>query len=284
MAGAYLILLREGLEAALVVGVILAVLSRMGQMALARYVAMGIGAAMLCSVLFAFAAGGISDLFDGAGQEVLNGTILVLAALMITYVIVWMRRHHKQGMKAAISEEVHQRADGGGLGVFMLAFLSVFREGAESVLFLWGVSASSGESTAVVISGGLLGLATAVALAAALFKGGQRIPVKTFFNVTTVLLVFLAAGMLSRGIGYLVAVDWLPALIYTVWDTSALLSERGGLGGLLAILFGYNANPSLIEVLTYGGYLLLVVIWIRLRAINDAREAATATPTPAAGS
>ncbi len=261
MVGAFLILLREGFEAALIVGIILAALARMGAMQHARHVMAGVAAAALCSIGFAFVADGITDLFGGAGQEVLNGTILLVAGVMISYVIVWLKESRKQ-IEQQLAGQVRAHA-GRGVGLFVLAFVSVFREGAESVLFLWAVVAGGHDGMSRVLTGGVAGLLTAVVIAYLLFQGGRRIPLRAFFNATTVLLVLLAAGMLARGAGYFVAVDWLPALAYSVWDTGAILPERTGLGSVLAILFGYNANPTLMEVLVYGGYLAVVVAWLR---------------------
>jgi len=262
MVGAYLILLREGFEAALIVGIILATLARMGAMEYSRNVMAGVGTAMLASIGFALVADRLFDLFEGAGQEVLNGTILLVAAVMITYVIVWMKESRKQ-IESQLSAEVKQHLTGRGIGLFVLAFVSVFREGAESVLFLWAIVAGGGEGAGGIILGGLLGLASAVLIAWVLFQGGRRIPLRAFFNVTTVLLVLLAAGMLARSVGYWVSIDWLPALVYAVWDTNHILPERGGLGGVLAILFGYNANPTLLEVVVYVGYLSVVGVWLK---------------------
>ena len=260
MAGAFLILLREGLEAALIVGIILAVLGRLDQMRHVRMVYAGVGVAFIASIVFAVAADGLSDMFEGAGQEVLNGIVLMAAAVMITYVLVWLRESRKH-----MYDDITQQVQGNvtrGVGIFVLAFVSVFREGAESVLFLWGVMSGTGESVGRVVTGGLLGLAAAVVVAWLLFQGGRRIPLRQFFNVTTLLLVVLAAGMLARGVGFWVAVDWLPALMYSVWDTGAILSERSSLGGVLVILAGYNANPTLMEVLVYFGYLGGVAVWL----------------------
>lgn len=263
MAGAFLILLREGFEAALVVGIIMAVLARLDQRVYLRYVYAGILCALAASAGFAGVADGVSGMFDGAGQEVLNGFVLAAAAAMITYVMVWLRGTRGR-IEAELSAEVHRRAAGRGFGVFALAFLAVFREGAESVLFLWGVLAGGRGNAPSLLLGGLMGLAVAVLVAWLLFQGGRRVPLRTFFNVTTVLLVLLAAGMLARATGYWVAVDWLPALVYTVWDTSAVLSEGSGLGEVLAVLVGYNANPSLLEVLVYAAYLFAVGGWMWL--------------------
>ena len=269
MAGAFLILLREGLEAALIVGIILAVLGRLDQMRHVRMVYAGVGVAFIASIVFAVAADGLSDMFEGAGQEVLNGIVLMAAAVMITYVLVWLRESRKH-----MYDDITQQVQGNvtrGVGIFVLAFVSVFREGAESVLFLWGVMSGTGESVGRVVTGGLLGLAAAVVVAWLLFQGGRRIPLKQFFNVTTLLLVVLAAGMLARGVGFWVAVDWLPALMYSVWDTGAILSERSSLGGVLVILAGYNANPTLMEVLVYFGYLGGVALWL-MAGVRSGRQ------------
>ncbi|MDH4228854.1 MAG: FTR1 family protein [Nitrospirota bacterium] len=261
MAGAFLILLREGLEAALVVGIILAVVVRLGQPRYERHVFGGVAAAVMASVLFALAADGVGGLFGGAGQEVLNGIVLMLAAAMLSYVVVWLRSS-RHALREKITEKVHRQVGARGLGVFMLAFLSVFREGVESVLFLWGILLGSGDDMAGVLTGAGLGLASAVLLAWVVFQGGRRVPLATFFNVTTGLLVLLAAGMLAKGVGYWVTVDWLPALSYAVWDTGEVLPERSGLGAVLTVLIGYNSSPTLLEVLVYTGYLALVGVWL----------------------
>jgi high-affinity iron transporter len=261
MAGAFVIMLREGFEAALIVGIVLAVLARMGRMDLGRHVALGVAAAVAASVAFALFADGVGSLFEGAGQEVLNGAVLAVAAAMITYVVVWVRETRK-GLKAELTARVHEGA-ARGMGVFLLVFLTVFREGFESVLFLWGLLVSgAGTGLSGTLSGGLLGLVAAVGIAWALFAGGRRVPLTAFFNGTMVLLVFLAAGMLASAAGFWVSVDWLPALEYSVWDTSRVLPDGSGLGGFFALILGYNANPTLMEVLVYAGYLAGVGVWL----------------------
>lgn len=261
MAGAFLIMLREGFEAALIVGIVLAVLARLGRMDLGRHVALGVVAAVATSVAFAGLADGVGALFQGAGQELLNGAVLAVAAAMLTYVVVWVRES-RRGLKAQITARVEAGA-AKGVGIFLLVFLTVFREGFESVLFLWGLMVSgAGSAPGATLAGGLLGLAAAVGIAWALFAGGRRVPLTAFFNATMVLLVLLAAGMLASAAGFWVSVDWLPALEYSVWDTSRLLPDGSGLGGVLALLLGYNANPTLMEVLVYLGYLAGVGLWL----------------------
>jgi high-affinity iron transporter len=272
MAGAFLILLREGFEAALVVGLILAMLSRLAQPRHLRAAYAGVACALLASLAFAGAADAVSGFFDGAGQEVLNGIVLAAAAAMITYVVVWLKGRRGQ-MQAELSAQVSRRAGQHRLGVFLLAFLAVFREGAESVLFLWGILAGGRQDVGEVVLGAALGLAVAVAIAWVLMQGGRRVPLRPFFNVTTGLLVILAAGMLAHAARYWVAVDWLPPLVAPVWDTSAILPERSGLGEVLTVLVGYNANPSLTEVLVYAAYLAGVAVWLRIGAPSGPRPA-----------
>jgi high-affinity iron transporter len=262
MGGAFLIMLREGVEAALVVGIILAVLDRLNAGAYRRHVFFGVAAAVVASIAFALVADRVADMFEGAGQEVLNGIILAVAAATITYVVVWVREARGR-LAAELGEQVEQGLNSArGLGVATLVFLTVFREGFESVLFLWGVAAGTGADSTALATGAVLGLCTAMLLAWALFAGGRRIPLKQFFNATMALLVFLAAGMLAHAVGYWVSVDWLPALVYQVWDTSALVPESGVLGSTLMVMFGYNANPTLMEVAVYAGYLSLVGAWL----------------------
>jgi high-affinity iron transporter len=264
MAGAFLILLREGFEAALVVGLILGILTRLGRPGHARFVYAGVACALLASLAFAGMAEGVSGLFDGAGQEVMNGAVLAAAAGMITYTLVWLR-----GSKAQIEARMSAgagRPEGHRLSVFVLAFLAVFREGAESVLFLWGILVGGRQDVFDVLTGALAGLGSAVLIAWAIIQGGRRVPLRPFFNVTTGLLVVLAAGMLGHAAGFWVAVDWLPPLVAPVWDTSRLLPERSGLGQVLTVLIGYNANPSLMEVVVYAGYLAAVGLWLRFGA------------------
>ncbi|MFQ5509104.1 MAG: FTR1 family protein [Leptospirillia bacterium] len=260
MSAAFIIMLREGLEAALIVGIVLAVLARLGQRGRNRHVAYGVGLAVVGSIGFALLADGVTELFEGAGQEILNGVVLGVAAVTITYVVVWVRGRQK-GIGQQLAEQVEQ-AGVSGLGVMLLVFVTVFREGAEAVLFLWGVMLSgAGATLSATLTGALLGLSASAAIAWGVFASGRRVPLKVFFNITMGLLVLLAAGMLTSAVGLLVSVEWLPALEYAVWDTRHLLAEDSGLGALFGILFGYNANPTLMEVLAYAGYLLMIGAW-----------------------
>jgi high-affinity iron transporter len=140
--------------------------------------------------------------------------------------------------------------------LFALAFVAVVREGLETALFLTAAAFSAAGGQAGV--GAALGLVVAAVLGWAVYAGGQRLSLRTFFQATGLLLILFAAGLLAQGIHELQEAAWLPATVEHIWDLSALLSEDSTLGGVLKILFGYNANPSLLEAIAYGAYGLVV--------------------------
>jgi high-affinity iron transporter len=140
--------------------------------------------------------------------------------------------------------------------VATIAFVGVFREGAETVLFLWGLMTQTSVTGWGGISGGVLGIATASVLGWAIFRGGRHVSLTRFFAVTSVLLLLVAAGLFSTGVGKLEAFGLLPGSA-TLWDTSRVLDDRHGVGGFLAGLIGYRARPSVLEVLGYAAYLVV---------------------------
>jgi high-affinity iron transporter len=147
----------------------------------------------------------------------------------------------------------------------MLAFVGVFREGVETVLFLWGLLLQAGPSAGLStqMAGGLFGIVAGVVIAWLFFKGFGHLDLRLFFKVTGVLLLFIAAGMLASAGGRLVGAGLLPPLIEPLWDSSWLLDEQSLFGSLVAGLFGYRSHPSLLEVLLYCGYFPAVIVWLR---------------------
>jgi high-affinity iron transporter len=140
--------------------------------------------------------------------------------------------------------------------VGLIAFTSVFREGAETVLFLWGIVSEEGAGWGSLV-GGVAGIVGAAALGWAVFRGGQRLSLQRFFSVTTVFIMLLAAGLLSRGIGRMQGMGLLP-FSEPVWNTSWLLSDGSIVGGFLSGLIGYRAQPTLPEVVSYVAYVVVV--------------------------
>jgi high-affinity iron transporter len=256
MAASMLITLREGLEAALIVGIVLAYLAKTGTRGRSGAVWAGTVGAVVLSLL----AGGLIFLtageFEGRAEEVFEGTAMFTAVGVLTYMIFWMRRQ-AINVRAHLVAQVNSALQvGGGLALGLLAFVAVGREGIETALFMFAATkaASPGAATA----GGLLGLAAAVVLGFLLYRGTYRMNLRAFFNVTSVLLLLFAAGLLAHGIHEFHEAGLIPPLIEHLWDINAILSENSTAGSFLKALFGYNGNPSLVEVLAWAAYLGLV--------------------------
>ncbi len=263
MIASYLLALREGMEAALIVGIALGVLRRLRRADLIRPLWLGDAGAALLSLILGLALHQVGARLEGAAEEAFEGLTMLLAAVVLTWMIFWMQRQGRL-LRGHLEADV-QRAAGRGQAwaVFSLAFLAVLREGVETALFLTAAAMGSGSSSAFV--GGMLGLATAVVLGWALFATTLQLDVAKFFTVTGALLLLFAAGLVAHGVHELNELGWIPAVIEHVWDTSALLDDTSGVGQVLRALFGYNANPSLTEVLAYAAYLAGVLLALRRR-------------------
>lgn len=262
MAASLLITLREGLEAALIVGIILAYLAKTGNRARSGPVWVGTVGAVVMSVL----AGGLIFLtagsIEGRAEELFEGTAMLTAAGVLTYMIFWMRRQ-AINIKAHLQAQVNTALESGSaLALGLLAFVAVGREGIETALFMFAATKAASPFAATV--GGLLGLAAAAVLGYLLYRGTYRLNLRAFFNVTSVLLLLFAAGLLAHGLHEFHEAAVIPPVIEEVWDLNPILSESSTLGGFLKALFGYNGNPSLVEVLAWGGY-LVVVGWAYFR-------------------
>ncbi len=258
MIASLLITLREGLEAALIVGIVLGVLRKMGQSERSKPVWAGVLAAIIVSVIAALALNALGLAFEGQGEEIFEGVAMLLAAGVLTWMIFWMQRQGRQ-VQAELERDVHQAVTTrNSWALFSLAFVAVVREGIETVLFLTAASFSAtGVETLV---GGALGLVIAIALGWLLFAAGRRLDVRTFFRVTSVLLILFAAGLAAHGVHELQEAALVPTIVEHVWDVNRILNEDSTVGSLLQALFGYNGNPSLLEVVTYLGYFVAVAV------------------------
>jgi high-affinity iron transporter len=256
MAASLLITLREGLEAALIVGIILAYLAKTGNRERGTVVWAGTLGAVVLSLLI----GGLIFLtageFEGPAAEVFEGTAMFTATGVLTYMIFWMRRQ-AINIRAHLVAQVNSALEtGGGLALGLLAFVAVGREGIETALFMF--AATKAASPVAATAGGLLGLAAAVMLGLLLYRGTYRMNLRAFFNATSVLLLLFAAGLLAHGIHEFHEAGLIPPVIEHVWNINPILSENSTAGSFLKALFGYNGNPSLVEVLAWAGYLGLV--------------------------
>jgi|SRR5947207_15788795 len=281
MGGAFVVTLREGFEAALILGIVYTYLQKIGAERHYSYAtwggALGVLASGALGVLVTAFSGPLLDL----GPDVIALCVIFVAVIVLTLHGYWMRQHAR-----AVRGEVQSRIDAAQVThrlwiIGLIAFTGVFREGAETVLFLWGLltqaTSPSGWASAL---GAFLGLATAAALGWTIFRGGRRISLQRFFAVTSILLLLLAAGMFSTGVGRLEAMGVLPQSPM-VWDTSFALDDHGLVGGFLGGLIGYRARPSLLEVSGYLVYLVVAAAMLFRSGPTAPRSRATGGRIPA---
>lgn len=252
-----IIVFREMLEISLVLGILAA--ATVGVARRSWWISGGILLGIIGSGLLAVSLEQISAAFEGMGQEVFNASVLLLAAVMIGFTVVWMRGHARElsSHLKQVGGEVSSGARSSSFLAIVVA-LTVLRDGAEIVLLGHGLLAASQQSTLSLLLGGLLGLVVGAAVGYALYLGLLRAASRHIFTVTSWLLIFLCAGMVSQAVQFLSAADIVPSLIYPLWDTSAILSERGMLGQSLHVMLGYTARPSGMQVLCYVGTILIV--------------------------
>ena len=270
--GAALLTTREGLEASLIVGIVLAYLAKTDNRRYFSTIWLGTAAAVAVSIVTGAALFFTVGALEGRAEQIFEGAAMFSAVAVLTWMIFWMR---KQAVN--IKRELEQRiegaiAAGSAVGLASVVFFAVLREGWETALFLFAISESSSPLTTTI--GAIAGLVVAVALGVALYTGSRRLNLRQFFTVTGVLLIVFAAGLLAHGIHEFQEAGLLPMTIEHVWDTNGIVSEDSTAGEFLTTLFGYNGNPSLLEVLAWGSFataalaffLAPLVSWRRLSA------------------
>lgn len=262
MLPSYLLSLREGIEAALIIGIVLGALRQMRRTELIPAVWLGTLSAVALSLLGGVLLTTLGLSFEGAAEKIFEGITMILAAGLLTWMIFWMS-HTARTLKSDIESEVHRAAFGTGKrAVFFVAFLAILREGIELALFLTAsVFATDWLQTTL---GAILGLGTAILLGWSIFTAIIRLDLRRFFQVTGFLLILFAAGLVAHSVHEFNEVGWIPAVIEHVWDINAIVEENSTFGQLLKALFGYNSNPSLTEVLAYAAYFLAVFFGLRL--------------------
>jgi len=261
MFASALITLREGLEAALIVGVVLAYLGKIGRPDRRGAVWGGVAAALAASIVLAVALQALGAQFEGRAEQIFEGTTMFLAVLVLTYMIFWMRGQGHR-LRGRLEGEVGAAVSGGqGWALAGLAFFAVFREGVETALFL--SAAGMAAEGARILWGGLLGLAAAVILGWLIFNTTANIPLRRFFDVTSLLLLLFAAGLLAHGVHEFQEAGLLPTWLAPVWDINPILPESSLVGSFMKALFGYNGNPSLLEVTSYLVYWVAVLLGVR---------------------
>jgi high-affinity iron transporter len=272
----YLIGLREGLEAALIVSILLGYATKLGRTDLKPRIWAGIGLAVAVAVgVGAVLTFGTVELGDA--EPAIAGTLSVVAVGFVTWMIFWMVRN-SAGLSSALRSDVDRSLGGAGWGIVLLAFLSVGREGVETSLFLWTAVQSTGQSVVALI-GALLGIGTAIALGALIARGLVRINLSRFFTWTGALLVLVAAGVLSYGVHDLQESGLLPGIRAVVYDVSAVVPDGSWYGTLLKGIFSFSSVATWLQVIVWIAYVAVVgtcfVLALRRRPVAARRVASS---------
>jgi len=258
MLSSLLITLREGLEAALIIGIILAYLARTDNRQGFKHVWLGTLLAVVASLIAGAAIYLSAGQLEGRTEAIFEGLAMFAAAGVLTWMIFWMRKQ-AVNIKGHLYAQIQSALGSGSLlGLAMLAFVAVGREGIETVLFL-SAATRLAESPILFAAGGLLGLTVAIGIGYGIYKGTYRFNLRAFFSVTSLLLILFAAGLLAHGIHEFHEAGIIPPVVEHLWDINHILPEQSTFGRFLAAIFGYNANPSLVEVVAYFGYLSLAL-------------------------
>jgi high-affinity iron transporter len=277
--------LREGVEAALIVSIICAYLARTGNLGHLRRVGLGVAAAVVASAALGLVIFVTLGELRSPWEQVFEGTTMLLAAAVVTAMLFWMRRQASSvaGQLQRALERV--LSSGSAWSLALLAFTAVIREGLETALFLVGqataaTASAGGAGAASVLAGAAVGLAIAVGLGYAFYRGSRRLNLGRFFRWTGVLLVFIAAGLLSSAVHEFVEIGWITLGAQSAFDISRTLSNDAGAGLFLRALFGYSSTPEVVALAAWGSY-LVVILSLYLRPV-PVGPAARPKPAPVA--
>ncbi|HKP99046.1 MAG TPA: FTR1 family protein [Actinomycetes bacterium] len=271
MLTALLIMLREGFEAALVVGIVYAYIRRIDRPDLVTPMWQGMAAAAAVSIAAGIVVHLTVENLSGQPRLLAFAAVSLLAVVVLTWMIFWMRRQAhliKGELQDSVDQAIASRGDV-RVAVMTVAFLAVAREGLEAALFL--IAAATTEDGWAVLIGGLIGLAGAAALGALVVLGGRRIPMRQFFTVTGLILIVFAAGLVSRTVLWLQAAGELGTVWNNVYDLTAFrwLTVSTESGKFLGAMFGWDPRPSIEQIVAYLLF-LVTVSWLFLRAPRTA--------------
>jgi high-affinity iron transporter len=255
--GAFVTLLREGFEATLLIAIVLAYLVKIERREDFRQVWYGVGAAVAVSLIAAGALFMTAGELEGRAEYIFEGTAMWVAVGFLTYMVLWMRRESRtvaQGIRQSVDSAVERNSR---LALVSLVFVMVLREGIETGLFIFGITRTS--TPLQVALGAALGIAAAVGLGYVVYAGGKRINLGTFFKVTGVLLILVAAGLLAHGVAEFEEAGLLPAII-PLWDVSSapVVGEERLVSELMTAFFGWDPEANLLELIAWVTYLLAV--------------------------
>jgi len=260
----FVIYLREGIEASMIIAILLSYLKSIDQRRHFRDVFVGVGAAMVLLIAGGIAAYALVHQYDGSNvQTYFETATYVLATVALTYMTLWMAKHARTIASELRARSEHALTRGTRWGLGILAFQAVGREGLETMVFTLAIVFSSARQAATPVHGSLvlvgagLGLLTSLVLAVAIYRLGTRLNLKQFFLVLGTLLIFFAAGLLADAIENLQQLGWLPIGAHVLWNTSGTILESSNIGDVLHSLLGYSDRPTALQV---GAWILYVAI------------------------
>lgn len=260
-----LVVWRESIEALLVIGVLHAWLQRQPAAERKRgqgWLRAGIVAGLLAALLIACVILFVGEWLDGDRQDYFQATMVLVAAALILQMVHWMRRQGPGAQRALEGRASQALSAANGWGLLLIPALAIAREGSETTIFLYGILVSSGRGVDLLaLAAAGLGFAAAIGLYLALQFGARALSWKSFFRFSEAMLLILAGSLLMNGLDRLISLDVVSPLSQSLWDTSWLLDDGRGVGGLLATLTGYRARPELLPVIVFGGYWFVVSLF-----------------------
>jgi len=263
-----LIGLREGLEAALVVSILVAFLVKTGRRSALRWVWPGVAAAVVLSVGVGAVLTFTTAQLSFEQQELLGGSLSIVAVGFVTAMIFWMRKASKS-IAAELRGKMDEALAVGPFAVLLLSFLAVGREGLETAVFFYAAVQSAQGGTTQPLIGFAVGIAIAVAIAYGLYRGAIRFDLGKFFTITGVLLVFVAAGVLGYGLHDLQEAGFLPGLHTLAFDASAAIPETSWYGALLKGVFNYSQQTTVLQAIAWVAYVAIVLpLFLRRPAVK----------------
>ena len=270
----FLVTLREGVEAALIVAIVLAGLRSPERSGQTRWVWGGVAAAVVAAAGAGAVLQATVGSIEGRSEEVFEGVVALSAVIVLTWMVFFMAARAaslRSRLRAEVAEVV---GGGGGWALAAVGFVAVLREGLETALFL--IAAGRGDGGMAQVAEGLAGLAAAAGIGFLVYRGGRRFDLRLFFRVTGWLIIVFAAGLLAKAVHAFAEAGLLPALVDPVWDLGWGDPPAGVVGRILAETLGWTAAPSLLQVVAYWAYLLPVSLafWRRLRPPAAATEGA----------
>ncbi len=262
MLASFLITFREGLEAFLIVGIILSYLGKLKVPQYNKYIYIGVFFGIIISLIIAYIFQVVFYGLEEHYQHYLMIFILLFATIVLSYMVIWMANQSKQ-IKGEMEENIKNLVTTGNIaGMVFLAFLAVLREGFESVLFFSSLSIDVGVTLEDGLIVAIIGLVLSIVIVYFLMKGAKNIPIKSFFKYTGLLILIIAGGLFGSSISMMQATQIIPVVVQEVYNISYILDDRGVFGTFLRALFGYNSSPTLLHLLSWGFYMIAAItLW-----------------------